>query len=78
MNLKNPELVIGGECTFWSEKIQFSKIAEYLLFPRFCAAAESMWLKEENKDFKNFTGRLENHKALLNKLDFLFYKGELE
>ena len=78
MNLKNPELVIGGECTFWSEKIQFSKIAEYLLFPRFCAAAEAMWLKEENKDFKNFTGRLENHKALLNKLDFLFYKGELE
>ena len=31
--------------------------AEYLLFPRFCAAAEAMWLKEENKDFKNFTRR---------------------
>lgn len=78
MNLKNPELVIGGECTLWSEKIQYSKLAEYLLFPRFCAAAEALWLKEDKKDLKNFAGRLENHKDLLHKLDFLFYDGELE
>ncbi len=78
MGLKNPELVIGGECTFWSEKVPYSKLAEYLLFPRFCAAAEAMWLNEDKKDFKNYTGRLENHKALLKKLDFLFYEGELE
>ncbi len=78
MGLKNPELVIGGECTLWSEKIQHSKLAEYLLFPRFCAAAEALWLKEDKKDFKNFAGRLENHKDLLHKLDFLFYDGELE
>lgn len=78
MNLKNPELVIGGECTFWSEKIQYSKLAEYLLFPRFCAAAEALWLDEEKKDFKNFALRLETHKSLLHELDFLYYDGELE
>ena len=78
MNLKNPELVVGGECTFWSEKIQYSKIAEYLLFPRFCAAAEALWLSEEKKDFSDFANRLENHKNLLHKLDFLYYDGELE
>ena len=78
MNLKNPDLVIGGECTFWSEKIQYSRIAEYLLFPRFCAAAEAMWLKEDKKDFADFSQRLENHKRLLKKLDFLFYDGELD
>lgn len=78
MCLKNPDLVIGGECTFWSEKIQHSKLAEYLLFPRFCAAAEALWLKEEKKDFADFEARIENHKALLHKLDFLFYEGELK
>ena len=78
MNLKNPDLVIGGECTFWSEKIQHSRLAEYLLFPRFCAAAEALWLKEDEKDFSDFKERLVSHKALLHKLDFLYYDGELE
>ena len=78
MKLKNPELVIGGECTFWSEKIQYSRIAEYLLFPRFCAAAEALWISEEKKDFADFKKRLENHKSLLNKLDFQYYSGKLE
>ena len=72
------DLILGGECAFWSEKTPFSRNAEYLIFPRFCAAAESLWLPEEKKDFEDFKERLELHKKLLHQLDFRFYEGELE
>ena len=78
LKLAKPELILGGECTFWAEKIQSSKIAEYLLFPRFCAASEALWLSEDKKDFEDFKVRIENHKKLLHKLGFLYYDGELE
>ena len=72
------ELILGGECALWSEKLPFSRNAEYLIFPRFCAAAESLWLPEEKKDFEDFKARIEYHKKLLHDLDYLYYEGRLE
>ena len=72
------DLILGGECALWTEKLPFSRNAEYLLFPRFCAAAESLWLPEEKKDFEDFKQRLEYHKKLLHSLDYLYYEGILE
>ena len=66
------------QCALWSEKLPFSRNAEYLIFPRFCAAAESLWLPEEKKDFEDFKARLEYHKKLLHDLDYLYYEGRLE
>lgn len=71
-------LIIGGECALWSEKLPHSRNAEYLIFPRFCAAAEALWLPEDKKDFEDFKQRIETHKKLLHKLDYRFYEGELE
>ena len=81
LKLDNPEqkkLILGGECALWSEKLPHSRNAEYLIFPRFCAAAETLWLPEESKDFEDFKLRLENHKKLLHSLDYLYYEGILE
>jgi len=81
LKLEKPEqkaLILGGECTLWTEKLPHSRNAEYLLFPRFCAAAEALWLPEENKDFEDFKERIEIHKKLLHQLDYRFYEGELE
>ena len=81
LKLEKPEqkaLILGGECTMWTEKLPHSRVAEYLLFPRFCAAAETLWLPEEEKDFEDFKQRIEQHKKLLHKLDYRFYEGELE
>ena len=72
------KLILGGECALWTEKLPHSRNAEYLLFPRFCAAAESLWCSEEEKNFENFKPRVEIHKQLLHKLDYRFYEGELE
>lgn len=72
------DLILGGECALWTEKLPHSRVAEYLLFPRFCAASESLWLPEEEKDFEDFKLRIEAHKKLLHRLDYRFYEGELE
>ena len=81
LKLKKPEeknLILGGECALWTEKLPYSRNAEYLLFPRFCAAAETLWLPEDKKDFEDFKERLEYHKKLLHQLDYLYYDGILE
>lgn len=72
------DLILGGECALWTEKLPFSRNAEYLIFPRFCAAAESLWLPEDKKDFEDFKQRLNEHKKLLHTLDYLYYEGTLE
>ena len=72
------KLILGGECALWTEKLPHSRNAEYLLFPRFCAASETLWLPEDKKDFEDFKKRLEHHKKLLHQLDYRFYEGELE
>ena len=72
------DLIIGGECALWTEKLPHSRNAEYLIFPRFCAASETLWLPEDKKDFEDFKNRLEVHKKLLHKLDYRYYEGELE
>ena len=81
LQLERPEehkLILGGECTLWTEMLPHSRTAEYLLFPRFCAAAETFWLPEEKKDFEDFKERLPLHKELLHRLNYRFYEGPLE
>lgn len=77
MSEKSAAYVLGGECTFWSEAIRSSRIAEYLMFPRFCAMAECMWTDSEKKDFDRFEKNVEVHKNRLDKMDFLYFKGSL-
>ena len=69
--------VLGGECVLWTEEIPYAKTAEYLLFPRICAMAESLWLPREKKDFTRFTNMLPAHEVRLDKLDIQYYKGPL-
>jgi hexosaminidase len=54
-----------------------SKIAEYMAFPRLSAISESLWLGEEKKDFISFAKRLVKHKQRLDRLNVLYYKGQL-
>ncbi len=69
--------VIGGECSLWSEALPSSKVAEYLIFPRFCALSEAMWLDEKNKDFERFEKALPLHKQRLKEMNILYYDGRI-
>lgn len=78
MNAKNRNLILGGECAFWAEKITASRNAEYMMFPRFCAISECLWLGEVNKNFDRFADSMEEHKKRLSLMNTIFYGGELK
>ncbi|MCQ2584407.1 MAG: beta-N-acetylhexosaminidase [Treponema sp.] len=76
MSQDKRRLILGGECTFWSEYITASRITEYLMFPRFCAMAECFWLPENKKSFGEFVTSLDSHLERLSKMDVTFYRGD--
>ena len=71
-------LVLGGQGNLWSEIIYAGKIAEYMIFPRICAIAETMWSAGENRDINEFAKRLTVHQSRLDRLGILQYRGPLE
>jgi hexosaminidase len=71
-------LVLGGQGNLWSEIIYAGKIAEYMIFPRICALAETFWSDGKDRDnIEDFGKRLEIHQRRLDKLGLLQYRGPL-
>jgi len=64
-------LVLGGQGNLWSEVIYAGKIAEYMIFPRICAIAETLWSDKKSKDIEDFFRRLAIHQCRLDKLGVL-------
>jgi hexosaminidase len=74
---EHEHLILGGQGNLWSELIPAGKIAEYMIFPRICAIAETLWTPAKEKDFKDFSKRLNEHRRRLDNLGILQYRGEL-
>lgn len=51
--------MIGIESCLWSEFVNSPKDAEYLIFPRLAAFAETAWTRPENKNWSNFVTRID-------------------
>ncbi|MCR5017658.1 MAG: beta-N-acetylhexosaminidase [Bacteroidales bacterium] len=49
----------GMQANLWSEQVSSIKRAEFMTFPRIIALAEAAWTSAENKDFTDFSARLE-------------------
>jgi hexosaminidase len=77
MKSENAHLILGGQGNLWSEYIHAGKIAEYMIFPRICAIAETLWTPQEEKDFEDFSKRLEVHRKRLDLLEINQYRGTL-
>lgn len=56
----DPKLILGGQCNLWTEQIQNMRHAQYMLWPRGLAVAESIWSPKEKKDWKSFISRVEH------------------
>ncbi|HEY5470455.1 MAG TPA: family 20 glycosylhydrolase [Bacteroidales bacterium] len=56
----DPNLILGGEACLWSEHITNMRAAEYLLWPRGLAVAESLWSPKEKKNWPDFVTRVEH------------------
>jgi hexosaminidase len=77
MDASAAALVLGGQGNLWSEIIYAGKIAEYMIFPRICAIAETLWSDKKAKNMEDFAKRLAVHQCRLDRLGILQYRGPL-
>jgi hexosaminidase len=56
----DPSMILGGQGNLWTEQIQNLRAAQYMVWPRGLAVAESVWSPKESKNWKNFVSRVEN------------------
>ena len=58
--------IIGGECNMWSERAP-QELIDSKVFPRILAMSEVLW-SEKEKDYTEFSNRVEKHYPKLDKL----------
>lgn len=75
MDSNAASLVLGGQGNLWSEIIYAGKIAEYMIFPRICAIAETLWSEKNSRNLENFNKRLAIHQHRLDRLGLIQYRG---
>ncbi|MER2996484.1 family 20 glycosylhydrolase [Pontibacter populi] len=51
--------IIGAQANLWTEYIPTFKQVEYMLFPRIAAASEVFWTNPANKNWDDFTKRMQ-------------------
>ena len=67
LNPKYHSQILGLGCQMWGERIPTVKRLEFQVYPRIAAYAETGWTQPEQKDFLDFSKRLE---AQLQRWDF--------
>lgn len=50
--------VIGMQANLWTELVHNADRLGYMIFPRICALAEAAWTLPENKDYQDFSERM--------------------
>ncbi|MDP4263402.1 MAG: family 20 glycosylhydrolase [Bacteroidota bacterium] len=54
------QYILGGQCNLWSERLYTMRHAQYMLWPRGLAIAESVWSPKGKKNWNDFVHRVEN------------------
>ncbi len=67
------KFIKGVQGQLWTEYIPTTYHLEYMSFPRAIALSEVGWTANENKNFADFTQRLQSHYLLLQKLNVNYY-----
>ena len=60
--------VLGGQANVWTEYMPDYKHLQYMVFPRLLALSESVWTKKEQKDWANFSKRVE---LMMHRFDYM-------
>lgn len=53
--------ILGGQANLWTEQVYNIRQAEYMVWPRGFAVAESLWSPKESKDWNRFVSKTESH-----------------
>lgn len=57
----NPVYIKGGQANLWTEQVYNIRQAEYMVWPRGMAIAESVWSPSGKKNWPEFFNRVEKH-----------------
>lgn len=60
--------ILGAQANVWTEYIPTAEHLEYMIFPRLLALAEILWSGDNEKDFTDFTSRMNEMYARLDDL----------
>lgn len=66
--------ILGGQFQLWTEYIRTPSHAEYMAFPRGCAAAEIFWSPKSRRNLSDFQERLKVHVQRLDGLGVNYRK----
>ncbi len=65
--------ILGLQGNLWAEQTDNDHIAEYQLYPRLIAIAETGWTMEKNKNFNSFLNRLNNLYPVLDTYEISYH-----
>ncbi|HEV7622061.1 MAG TPA: family 20 glycosylhydrolase, partial [Flavisolibacter sp.] len=57
----DPKYIKGGQANLWTEQVYNMRHAEYMVWPRAFAIAETLWSPKDKKDWNNFYNKVEKH-----------------
>jgi hexosaminidase len=55
----DPKMILGGQANLWTEQLPGIRSAQYMMWPRGFAIAESVWSPKEKKNWTDFVTRVE-------------------
>lgn len=64
LNSDQAKYIIGVQANVWTEYMDSEQKAEYMMFPRMMALAETAWSMKENRDYTDFLNRLRQQSKL--------------
>ncbi len=73
LNMSEGSMSAGIQANLWSEQVSSVKRAEFMTFPRIFAISEAAWTAAENKDFADFSSRLEAFYPLLDEKGIYYF-----
>ncbi len=74
----DPSFILGGQGNLWTESVPTFRHAEYMLWPRAFALAETFWSPTSQKNWPQFIQRTEARLSRLKKEDINFSSSFLD
>ncbi|SFU43316.1 hexosaminidase [Pustulibacterium marinum] len=59
MSTEQASHILGGQANLWSEYIPTTTHSEYMLYPRLSAMSEALWSEKEQKNWPDFSRRVQ-------------------
>ncbi|MCF7567873.1 beta-N-acetylhexosaminidase [Sabulilitoribacter arenilitoris] len=74
LNKEEQKYVLGAQANVWTEYMKTTDYVEYMILPRMTALSEVVWSSKNNRDWEDFSTRLNTFKDRLDALELNYAK----